>query len=254
VGWEGSLSLAEEAENPQRSVPIAAIFNILVLGGLYIFAMYAAVIGFGVDHMDLLKADGAPFDTLAQRYTPALRVFIDLAGATSIAASALAATNNMARVLFNMGREGMIPRALGKVHPKYKTPYVALSFYVAFSVVVCFVWGMFQEPLAVFGGVSGLGSLAVIPGYMLINAALLVYVNRHPGEFSRRWLYTIVPGVAIIVLAFPLYQITNPVGQSFPFNTFWLVILIVAVLAAIYTQLLLRSKPEIAKSAGSILA
>jgi amino acid transporter len=254
VGWEGSLSLAEEAKDPRHSVPIAAIFNILVLGGLYIFATYAVVIGFGIANMDALKADGAPFDTLAQQYTPALRVFVDIAGATSIAASALAATNNMARVLFNMGREGMIPRVLGSVHPRFKTPHVALTFYVVFSVVVCGVWGLFQDPLGVFGGVAGLGSIAVIPGYMLINISLIVYVNRHPGEFSRRWLYTIVPAVGVAVLAFPLYQITNPVGQSFPFNTFWLVILIVAVIAAVYTQLLVRSRPDIARSAGSILA
>ena len=146
VGWEGSLSLAEEARDPRHAMPIAPIFNILVLGALYVFATYAVVIGFGVTNMDALKGDAAPFDTLAQQYTPALRAFVDIAGAASIAASALAATNNMAGVLFNMGREGMLPRVLGKVHPRFKTPYVALSFYVAFSVVICFVWGLFQEP------------------------------------------------------------------------------------------------------------
>jgi amino acid transporter len=254
VGWEGSLSLAEEARDPRHAMPIAPIFNILVLGGLYVFATYAAVIGFGVNNMDALAGDSAPFDTLAQQYTPALRAFVDIAGATSIAASALAATNNMARVLFNMGREGMIPRVLGKVHPRFKTPYIALTFYVAFSVIICGVWGMFQEPLSVFGGVSGLGAIAVIPGYMLINIALIVYVSRNPSKFPRRWLYTIVPAVGVIVLAFPLYQVTNPVGQSFPFNTFWLVILIVAIVAAVYTQLLVRSRPEITREAGSILA
>lgn len=254
VGWEGSLSLAEEARDPRHAMPIAPIFNILVLGGLYVFATYAAVIGFGVSNMEALAADPAPFDTLAQQYTPALRAFVDIAGATSIAASALAATNNMARVLFNMGREGMISRVLGSVHPRFKTPHIALTFYVAFSVIICAVWGLFQDPLGVFGGVAGLGSIAVIPGYMLINISLIVYANRHPAEFPRRWLYTLVPAVGVIVLAFPLYQVTNPVGQSFPFNTFWLVILAVAIIAAVYTQLLVRSKPEIVREAGSILA
>ena len=89
---------------------------------------------------------------------------------------------------------------------------------------------------------------------MLINISLIVYANRHPGEFKRRWLYTIVPAIGVVVLAFPLYQVTNPVGQSFPFNTFWLVILIVAIIAAVYTQMLMRSRPDIARSAGSILA
>ncbi len=254
VGWEGSLSLAEEAKAPRHSVPIAVLFNIILLGALYILVTYAAVVGYGTGNMAALAKDGAPYDTLAQRFAPAMRFFVDLAGATSIAASALAATNNMGRVLFNMGREGMIPRVLGTVHPRFKTPWVALTFYVVFSVVVCGVWGMFQDPLSVFGGISGLGSIAIVPGYMLISASLMVYVTRHTNEFGQRLPYYVIPTIGILVLAFPLWQIVNPVGQAFPFNWFWLVVLIVAILAAIYTIGLTRSRPDIAAEAGSILA
>lgn len=254
VGWEGSLSLAEEAKDPRHSVPIATLFNVGLLGLLYVLVTYAAVVGFGTANMAALSVDGAPYDTLAAKFAPFMRIFVDIAGVTSIAASALAATNNMARVLFNMGREGMIPRRFGTVHPRFKTPWIALTFYVAFSVIVCGIWGVFQDPLSVFAGIGGLGAVAVIPGYMLINAGLLVYVVRHPGEFKNRLAYLLVPVIGVLVLALPLWQLVNPVGQAFPFNLFWLVMLIVAVLSAAYTLVLTRLRPQIASEAGSILA
>lgn len=47
------------------------------------------------------------------------------------------------RLLFSMGRDGVLPRVLGKVHPKYQTPWVAAIFLGAFSLVLTLTAGQF---------------------------------------------------------------------------------------------------------------
>src|SRR6202020_2330301 len=123
IGWENSATLAEETQNPRRNIPRALITGTLAIGVFYIFLAYATVVGF--------KMDAHALGTSLLAY---------IAGVTSILGSLIGLVNSQARILFNSGREGLLPAFLGKIHPQHQTPHSAMWVFllIALSLVLGF--------------------------------------------------------------------------------------------------------------------
>src|ERR1700744_328007 len=108
VGWENSAALAEEHRDPRRGVTRAVFSSIAVVGALYVFLSYATVVGFNYNAAALTAAS-VPFLTVAGGVASGLMFVAYLAGFTSICSCLIAATNSQARIIFNSGREGLLP-------------------------------------------------------------------------------------------------------------------------------------------------
>jgi Amino acid permease len=91
----------------------------------------------------------------------ALLIVAYLAGITSIVSALIAGTNSFPRILFNCGREGLLPRFLGKIYPRHRTPHVAIwaSLVVAVSVTLGFGLIGGVAPLDYFGFARTLGAI-----------------------------------------------------------------------------------------------
>lgn len=109
VGFESAATLGEEVRDPRRHVPRGIFGAVLLVGAIYLFTTYAEMVGFGVDGVGELTKDAAPFTTLAARYAPWLTLLVGLAGVSSIFAVIMNSHNGIARILFAMGREHMLP-------------------------------------------------------------------------------------------------------------------------------------------------
>ena len=115
IGWENSAALAEETDNPRRNVPRAVFTSVLIMGVSYVLFAYATVSGFGYS-VTKLSSSAIPFITVAHDTLGVLAFFAYLAGMTSILGALIAGTNSQARLVFNAGREGLIPRWIGRVN------------------------------------------------------------------------------------------------------------------------------------------
>ena len=124
-GWHGITPLAEEVQDPQRNIPLALFGGIGILVALYLAANLAYHSVLSMPEMQ--QAGDHAAERMLQR----------LAGRTGLAAmsavimcSTFGAINSnilMApRIPFAMGRDGLFPTALGKVHANYRTPAVAI--------------------------------------------------------------------------------------------------------------------------------
>ena len=71
-----------------------------------------------------------------------LAVFAWIAGLTSTLGVLISAVNSQARLIFNAGREGLLPRWLGKVHPTRRTPVNAIFAFIAIATVIIVVWAL----------------------------------------------------------------------------------------------------------------
>lgn len=239
VGFEGSVSFAEETPDPRRALPIAVIGGIVVMAALYLIGTYAAIIGFGVDHIKVLGADSAPIATLATRYAAPLKPLLEVAVFTSIAANLMAAGNANARILFNMGREKVIYRRLGTVNSRYRTPIVALVTFMLATGVLCLLGAANWDYLTAFGSIAGLGSFLALLIYMLATAALPVYIWRR-GERLRIWAHIIIPALGTAIWLVPLWGSLKP-GQAFPASIYPFIVLGIAAGAAVYSLVRRRS-------------
>jgi amino acid transporter len=234
VGFEGAIAFAEETAEPKRSLPIAVIGGIVVIALLYILATYSVVVGFGVDKIDHVAKDPEPISTLTRMYARPLVGLLKLAIWTSIIASFLAAGNANARILFNMGRERMLPEVLGYVHPRFQTPVVALVTSMALTAAIAPLAALFWDHLAGFGNIAGLGALLVLLIYMIATVALPAHVLRSGQSLAKRPLsYVVIPVLGAAIWLFPLWGVLQP-GQPFPFSiypavTFVLIVLAIAI-------------------------
>jgi amino acid transporter len=251
IGWENSAPLAEETKTPRRDIPRALITGTLAIGIFYIFLAYATAVGFKMD-VHALGASRLPFVDGVRACAPALLGIVYIAGVTSILGSLIGLVNSQARILFNSGREGLLPAFLGKIHPRHQTPHSAMWIFLIVSVVLvlglCLIGGV--APLNYFGYAGTLGAIPIILTYMLTNLALPVYVVRYHRAELNIFRHFVLPIAGTLVMLFPLWGLVEP-GQARPFNFFPWIALGVLVLSVIYGIVIARLSPGLAGRIGA---
>ncbi len=232
-GFESTTTVAEEVEKPKRNIPIALIGSVGLTGLWFIFALYAVVVGFGASHMTELANDAVPLDTLARRYLgDYYAVFIDLAALFANVAVLIAIHNANFRIFYAMGREGVLPRWLGKTHKVHKTPYRAIFGFSAFSAVLTIITGLLWTPQAAFGNNGYLSSLGILPIFVVINILLIVFMwRRYRAEFSW-WRHGLLPVLGAIVFTLALWKSVDPLPAA-PLDIFPLAIVIWVVIGVV---------------------
>src|SRR6266699_6202349 len=109
IGWENSAALAEETGAPRRDVPRAVFLSIALMAVTYLLLAYSTVSGFH-DNGTALAAAPIPFISVAHGVVAWMAFIAYLAGMTSTLGVLIAAVNSQCRLIFNAGREGLLPR------------------------------------------------------------------------------------------------------------------------------------------------
>jgi len=131
TGAESALSASGEIKNPSKTVPLGLLFG---LGGILLLYVGLQAVSQGVLGPGLANNTEAPLVAVATE------VFGDWGGKMLIAGAVISIYSTLSgdmlggpRVIFASSLDNNLPRILGKVHPKYKTPHIAIMF---FAVVV----------------------------------------------------------------------------------------------------------------------
>lgn len=251
IGWENSAMMAEEAKNPRVSVPKALMSSVLAMGVLYMFLGYATIVGF---HNDLtaLGKSSVPFIDAAGTVVGLLVFLAYLSGLTSTFGAYIGGSNAQARIMFNAGREGLLPRFVGKVSAG-QTPWVALTMFVGVALLTVFAFGWNTPPTSFFGLLATLGGIPITVVYLLTNLALPFYMYRHHRERANFFRHILLPVLGIAVLLFALWELLQP-GQPSPFNMFPWYSLIALVIALIWGFIVAWRDPKLAERVGSVIA
>src|SRR5579859_1022312 len=141
IGWENSAALAEETSNPRRNVPRAVFLSIAMMGVTYLLLGFSTVVGFKNDGTALGNAS-IPFISVAHSVAAGFAFIAYLAGLTSTVGVLIAAVNSQCRLLFNAGREGLLPRWIGRVHPTRLTPVNAIIAFTGIAGLIIAGWAL----------------------------------------------------------------------------------------------------------------
>jgi len=261
IGWENSAALAEETSEPRRNVPRAVFLSIALMVAGYILYSYATATGFKYNVTALSSAE-IPFINVSHDIAAWLALIAYLAGITSTLGVLISAVNSQSRLIFNAGREGLLPRWLGKVHPQRRTPVNAIFAFVAIATVIILVWAL----LHLIGGDSGsmnalnffvesstMGTILVLVVYFLSNLALPFYYRKYrPQEFNVV-KHAVLPVLGMIAIGVPVYYLVKP-GQAAPYDWFPYAALGVIVVSVAYAIWLSRRDPGLGDRVGSIVA
>jgi amino acid transporter len=261
IGWENSAALAEETDNPRRNVPRAVFLSIALMGCTYLLLGYATVSGFKYNSTALAAAP-IPFINVAHGAVAWLAFIAFMAGLTSTIGVLIAAVNSQCRLIFNAGREGLLPRWIGKVHPVRLTPVNAIITFVGIGTVITLGWAIGHW----FGGHSNslnalnfydesatMGTILILVVYFLANAALPFYYRKfRPAEFNVV-KHGVLPVLGMIAIGIPVYYLCKP-GQPDPYDWFPYMALGILVVSVIYALVLVRRDPGLGDRVGSIVA
>ncbi|MEU1196667.1 APC family permease [Streptomyces sp. NPDC005813] len=139
AGFESTVIYRREARDPERTVPRATYVAVGFLGLFYAFVVWVVIQAFG--DAEVMKAaatdPGGLFFSAITTYVGGwaadlMHVFI----ITSVLASLLAFHNAINRYGLALAEEGVLPRALGRIHPRHHSPYVAGIAQTALGAVV----------------------------------------------------------------------------------------------------------------------
>jgi basic amino acid/polyamine antiporter, APA family len=201
VGIEVALIPSGEVKNPARTVPRAAYFALVLTTIIYITIQLVAQ---GTLGSDLANYKDAPLAEAAVKFLGNMGRTTLLAGAT-ISAFGFVTSDILSspRMIFAFGRDGALPAWFAHVHPRYRSPDVAIITYavLAFGLSVS---GTFEQ-LAV------LSNVAVLSMYFLCCAACWFLVQRDIRTNGRPFTFPgmkIVPALAIIAIIWILAHAT----------------------------------------------
>jgi amino acid transporter len=264
IGWENSAALAEETGNPRRNVPRAVFLSVALMVASYVLFAYATVTGFGYNGAKIGSSATLPFISVAQGVLAGFAVLAYIAGLTSTLGVLISAVNSQCRLIFNAGREGLLPAWLGKVHPTRRTPVNAIFAFVTIASAIIAVWALIHiitgktghqgmSPITFFVESSTLGTILLLVVYFLSNLALPFYFYKYRRPEFSVLKHGILPVLGMAVIVVPVYYLSKP-GQEAPYNWFPYAALGIVIIAVIYAFFLNRRDPGLADRVGSIVA
>jgi APA family basic amino acid/polyamine antiporter len=201
VGIEVALIPSGEVKNPARTVPRSAYRALVVTTIIYITIQLIAQ---GTLGSDLANYPNTPLAEAAAKFLGHIGRTTLLAGAT-ISAFGFVTSDILSspRMIFAFGRDSLIPRWFAHVHPRYRSPDVAIITYAVLAFALS-VTGTFEQ-LAV------LSNVAVLLMYLLCCAACWVLIARDVRTDGQPFNFPgmkIVPALAIIAIIWILAHAT----------------------------------------------
>jgi amino acid transporter len=197
VGFESSAALAGEAERTFLSVPRSLAATVAISAALYALSFVAthAVLVSSDEHLRGPAQRWFPSSFDARHADALLSSFISV----GYVALALCALNALARVVFSLAREGLLPQVLGKTHPRWHSPSTALSRIAPLALIpaaIAILTG--NEIGSITGKLLGAAVLVLAVAYALVCLAVPFLLVRL-GEWT--WPPIVLAAVAMLLTA-----------------------------------------------------
>lgn len=259
VGWDNSGPLSEETKHPRRTISITVFVSVLVIGLIYFLSSYSMVVGYAAMHakdpMGALVNDqspvNSPYIVAAQHYMPWFLGVLTVIGVTSSAGYYIASAVSQTRIIFNSGREGILPFFFARVaRGRTPVPYVSVATYLILSFALIVLPALWLSATDVFTDESIIGTVPVALIYLLANVALPFYFWKYQRSQFNWFRHVVVPLIGVAVLVLPIASFFVP---SNPPAFVWIFVGLLAVSAAWGLYVLLRHKESV-HTLGTVVA
>lgn len=192
VGFESAALYAEETRDPQRSIPRATYFAVVLIGIFYSLSAWVAVGAEGGRAIAGLSAQNPNqvgklyFDLMTKYVGSVATTLMGLMILLSLAAATLATHNAAARYMFALGRERLLPNRLGGLHRLHLSPSVASLSQTTFNTVVVTIFVLLGlDPyIGLASTMIGLGTTGIVLLQALAGVAVIrFFVARGSGHW-----------------------------------------------------------------------
>ena len=203
-GVEAASAMGDEIQNPRKTMPWAILAGGAVIALGYIGGTAALLIALPSDAVSGLQGFVNGMHTLADRLglgwvliPVALLVGINTVGSTA------ANLSSTSRLPFVAGIDHYLPPVFASIHPKYRTPWVAIAVYGLFSVVVAILGQAGTTVRGAYGALVSMATVSYFIPYLLLFASMIWLQKEPAGPNVRR-----VPGKTPVATALGLIGFT----------------------------------------------
>jgi APA family basic amino acid/polyamine antiporter len=235
IGFDAVSTAAQEAKNPQRDMPIGILGSLAICTVLYILM---SLVMTGLAHYTDLDVPHPVFVAI-EKAGPALAWLggiINIGAIAGLASVVLVMLMAQPRIFYSMARDGLLPAVFGKVHPRFKTPYITT---IITGIVAAVVAGLF--PIGLLGELVSIGTLLA---FVIVCGGIIMLRYKSP-NLARPFRTPLVPLVPILGILICGYMMT-----SLPWATWERLIVWMIIGLAIYF-FYSRSHSKLARAEGS---
>jgi basic amino acid/polyamine antiporter, APA family len=214
IGFDAVSTGSEESNNPGRDLPIAVIGSLVISTVLYVLVSLAAI---GVAPVATLTGSDAPLAAALREGAgiPWAGGLLALGALIAITSVVLVIMYGQTRIFFAMCRDGLMPRRLAHVHPRYGTPArLTIGFGILIAILAAFV------PL---GAIVELVNIGTLFAFVLVNLGVIILRRTRP-EMPRPFRVPLVPFFPLLGVAFCLYLMAELPGTTWLRFVIWLIV------------------------------
>ena len=213
IGFDAVTSAAEEVKRPERDLPIGIIGSLAACTFLYVVvsAIMTGIVPYkqflGVDHPVTLALQYAGENWVA--------AFVDLGAILGMTTVILVMAYGQTRVIYAMSRDGLLPKRLSTVHPRFHTPFFATWLVgIVFGLIAAVV------PLNILTELINIGTLAA---FSLVSIAVIILRKKRP-DLKRAFRCPGVPVIPALAVIFCVMLMTYLSWHTWVAFVIWMVI------------------------------
>jgi amino acid transporter len=194
IGFDAISTTAEECKNPQRDLPRGMIYSLVICTILYI--LIALVLTGMVPFTELNVNDPLAFvfERIGKDW---ISYIISISAVVATTSVLLVFQLGQPRIWMSMSRDGLLPKAFGKVHPKYHTPYISTIV----TAIIVAVPSLFMQS-AIMTDLTSIGTLFA---FVLVAAGVLTLPRADSALKKGGFKLPYINGQFIVPLLFALF-------------------------------------------------
>jgi APA family basic amino acid/polyamine antiporter len=219
IGFDAVSTAAQEAKNPKRDMPIGILGSLVVCTILYI--LFGHVLTGVANWQEFVDPEKGREASVAYAISAYMTGYGWLATGVTVAILAgfssviLVMLMGQSRIFYTMANDGLIPKAMGELHPKFKTPYKAnWILFVFVGAFAAFVPGHVAGDLTSFG---------TLFAFVLVSLGVWIMRRKNP-DMVRPFKTPLVPLVPILGAVICLGMIVAIDTRTLKFAFAWMLV------------------------------
>jgi APA family basic amino acid/polyamine antiporter len=195
IGFDAVSTAAQEAKNPQRDMPIGILGSLVVCTILYILVSGVLTGLVNYHALDVADPVAVGIDVTGVRWGS---ILVKIGAVFGLGTVMLVMLLGQSRVFFSMSRDRLLPAWAGKIHPKFRTPWISN---IVVGTIVAFL-----PALLPIGKLSELVNMGTLLAFAIVCAGVWILRRRNP-DLHRPFKTPLVPLVPILGILSAFYLI-----------------------------------------------
>jgi amino acid transporter len=269
VGFEMAPNYGEESKDPKRIVPRALYISVIGLGIFYTVTSWASLAGYSSTHAAIASSQSnaadyflTPATQYAGQWVSSVMSYLIITGSF---ACGMAFHNTTARYLYSLGREGLAPKALGRTHPRWKSPHIASLAQTVMAAIIIGLFAIFtgsdnptsQAYLQLYGLMAVMGVIIILSVQAAVSLSILIYFERYHHDQVHWWKTRLAPLISFFSQVYVVYLLFTNIsflgggyGYANLLGPIDAVVVILGIGAAFYFK---KYKPAKFETAGRLI-